>query len=199
MLHPEMGRTDPTILAQFRDSMKKFNATLDNTFSVVDYSKPYAFGRLNNDIIVLISSLGIPDEALLAKQQQYFRWIEDASTDVQKAIDFLSCLGEFAMAEKVLLDGLDDPRVQHRIRDMQTSEVNSFSKNGKTRCRAIIHKSRLLFGVCDPYGVLEEGEVHVRFTSSRQGAAALHEIDVLVVRNPCLHPGRYLIVSCIPS
>lgn len=44
MLHPEMDRAQGP-LAQFRRSMKKFNATLDNTFSVVDYATPYAFAQ----------------------------------------------------------------------------------------------------------------------------------------------------------
>lgn len=177
--------------------MKKFNATLDNTFSVVDYSKPYAFGRLNNDIIVLLSSLGITNEKLLAKQQAYFSWIEQAATDVNTAVDLLSCMGQFALAEKVLLDGLDDPGVQGRIRGLQSGEVAGFRKNDKIRCRTMVHKSRLLFGICDPHGVLNEGEVHVCFTSSRQGATSLHAIDVLVVRNPCLHPGRWFRVDAV--
>lgn len=188
-LHPKLDREKPEILAQFRGSMKKFNATLDNTFSVVGYSKPYSFGRLNNDIIVLISSLGITNEKLLAKQKEYFSWIEHASTEIAAAANFLSCLDEHNLAEKVFLNGLDDAAVQRKIRELQMKEVNAFRKNDKVKCHPVVHKSRLLFGICDPLGVLEEGEVHVRFTSSRQGATSLHATDVLVIRNPCLHPG----------
>jgi hypothetical protein len=189
MIHPPLDLAK-THLAQFRDSMKKFTATRDNTFSVVDYSKPYAFGRLNNDIIVLISSLGISNDVLLQKQREYFSWIREASQSVSSAVDFLSCLGNFPAAEKVLLRGLEDASVQKDIRSSQKSEINSFGKNGKTRVRMMIHKSRLLFGVCDPYGLLEEGQVHVRIMT-QHGATSLHETDVLVVRNPCLHPGRF--------
>jgi hypothetical protein len=52
----------------------------------------------------------------------------------------------------------------------------------------MIHKSRLIFGVCDPYGVLKEGQVHIRITTEN-GATTPINTDVLVVRNPCLHPG----------
>jgi hypothetical protein len=187
MQEPRLRKT-PQVLAQFRDSMRKFTATSDHIFSVVDYSKPYAFGRLNNDIIVLISALGISNDALLQKQREYFAWIRDAPTDAMRAVDFLSCLDRHDKAERVLLDGLDAPRVQATLRDAQMSEVKSFGKNEKIRVRMMIHKSRLLFGTCDPYGVLEEGQVHVRITNGK-GATSLHETDVLVVRNPCLHPG----------
>lgn len=192
MLHPELDRTHGK-LVQFRKSMKKFNATLDNTFSVVDYSTPYSFGRLNNDIIVLISSLGITNETLLAKQAEYFAWLQRASQDVPSAVDLLCALGNYGMVERVLLEGLDAVPVRTAMASLVSREVKSFRKDtGKARSRMIIRKSRLLFGVCDPFEVLREGEVHVRISEGRQPATSLSHIDVLVVRNPCLHPGDVL-------
>jgi hypothetical protein len=35
----------------------------------------------------------------------------------------------------------------------------------------IIQKSRRLYGVCDPFQVLKEGQVHIRITVSREGPA----------------------------
>jgi hypothetical protein len=186
MLHPQLRES---ILVQFRDSMRKFKATSDNSFSVVDNSQPYAFGRLNNDIIVLLNSLGITTETLLAKQREYFSWIEGATSDPVKAMDFLSAHGDYAMAERVFLDGLEDRTIISQIQALRTKEVASFRKNDKMRARMIIRKSRLLFGVCDPYQVLKDGEVHVRITDSRKGSTTLTNVDLLVVRNPCLHPG----------
>ncbi|KAF8555926.1 RdRP-domain-containing protein [Imleria badia] len=190
MMHPEMDK-EKKYLAKFRKSMKKFTTTQDHSFSVVGYSKPYAFGRLNNDIIVLLSSLGVTNEKLVAKQAEYFRCIEEASIDVAKAVDFVSCLGQYDLAERVLLNGLDDPTVSAQIRKAQMAEVSQFLKNEKPRSRMIIHKSRLLYGVCDPFKVLKEGQVHIRITSSK-GATTPINGDVLVVRNPCLHPGDCL-------
>lgn len=190
MLHLDL-KNGP--LAQFRQSMKKFSTTQNTTFSVVDYSQPYAFGRLNNDIIVLLSSLGITNDKLLSKQRDYFQWISDATQNVVKAVDFLSCLGQYPLAERVLLSGLDDPEVSKAIRKWQLSEIASFrNKSDKNRSRMMIHKSRLIFGVCDPYKVLKEGEVHIRITTSRNGPATPIHGDVLVVRNPCLYPGWFI-------
>ncbi|KAF8439377.1 RNA dependent RNA polymerase-domain-containing protein [Boletus edulis BED1] len=190
MMHPEMDK-EKKYLAKFRKSMKKFTTTQDHSFSVVGYSKPYAFGRLNNDIIVLLSSLGVTNEKLVAKQEAYFRWIEEASTDVAKAVDFASCLDQYDVAERVLLNGLDDPTVSAQIRRVQMAEISQFLKNERPRARMIIHKSRLLYGVCDPFKVLKEGQVHIRITSQK-GATTPINGDVLVVRNPCLHPGDCL-------
>jgi len=192
MLHPELDK-ERKHLVHFRRSMKKFNTTTANTFSVLGYSKPYAFGRLNNDIIVLLSSLGVTNEKLLAKQEEYFKWIEEAATNHLTAADFLSCIGKYEEAERVFLDGLDDPGVFKKVRDAQKSEVAKFRKqeSGKPRTRMMIYESRRLLGVCDPYGVLKEGEVHVRITT-RGGVTTLVNTDVLVVRNPSLHPGPSL-------
>ncbi|KAG7097929.1 hypothetical protein E1B28_005240 [Marasmius oreades] len=194
MLHPALDAAKPLHLAEFRKSMKKFTTTKNTTFSVVDYSKPYVCGRLNNDIIVLLSSLGITNENLIKKQQEYHTWITEAPTDPIKAFTFLSSMEEYQLAEKVLLDGLDDPTVQRGIKSRQDREVASFKgeKNNKNRSRMIIQKSRLLFGVCDPFGVLKEGEVHIRITTARAGPSTPIHGDVLVVRNPCLHPGDCL-------
>jgi len=193
MLHPDLDKEtdkEKKTLVQFRSSMKKFSTIENPTFSVVDYSKPYSFGRLNNDIIVLLASLGVPQEKLLAKQEAYFRWIEEASHNISGAIDFLSCLEKYDLAERVLLDGFDDRAVSQQIRALQMNEVRGFrGKNDKMKSRMMIHKSRLLFGVCDPYRVLKEGEVHIRIMSSRRGPTTPINGDVLVVRNPCLHPG----------
>ena len=189
MLHPELNKD---IVAQFRASQKKFRATTENTFSVVAYSSPYAFARLNNEIVVLLASLGIPSETFLRRQAEYHEWIRIASADWQVAFNILCALKQYEDAERLLLDGIESLQVQQRIRSVQHSEIGSFKKNEKFRARMIIPKSRSLFGVCDPYSVLNEGEVHVRVSIPRKGVTTLTNVDVLVVRNPCLHPGDCL-------
>ncbi len=196
MLHPQLD-AEKKHLAAFRKSMKKFTPTSDITFSVVNYSKPYTFGRLNNDIITLLSSLGISNEKILAKQQEYFDWIRRASEEYLIAVDLLSCLGDFAQAEAVFVKGLDDTDVQNSIRRLQSSEITALrnQENGKFKSRMMIHKSRRLFGVCDPFQVLKEGQVHIRIMIGRKGEATQVHGDVIVVRNPCLHPGELSVLS----
>ncbi|KAH8088982.1 RNA dependent RNA polymerase-domain-containing protein [Cristinia sonorae] len=190
MLHPELGVEN--IHVHFRKSQRKFLATRNDTFSVVNYSAPYTFARLNNEIVALLSSLGVTNDRFLAKQNAYHEWIMQASDDWEVAFDLVSGLGRFQLAERLLLEGIDSPAIRAEINRLQQSEVTGFKKKDRTRVRTLLSKSRFLFGVCDPYSVLQEGEVHVRVTIPRKGAATLTNVDVLVVRNPCLHPGDCL-------
>ncbi|KAG7440660.1 RNA-directed RNA polymerase [Guyanagaster necrorhizus] len=191
-LHPQLD-AELRKAKKFRKSMKKFTTTENPTFSVVGYSKPYTFGRLNNEIIVLLSSLGIPNENFLKKQDEYFDWLRRASYDPMAAVDFLSVVKDVESAGRVLLDGLDDPKVSAEIRRFQQKEIADFRKDGKKeRSRMIIKKSRKIYGVCDPFRVLKEGQVHIRITTGRGGPSTPIHGDVLVVRNPCLHPGDCL-------
>ncbi|GJE97878.1 RNA-directed RNA polymerase domain-containing protein [Phanerochaete sordida] len=176
----------------FRKSQKKFTATGNNTFSVVDYSVPFAFGRLNNDIVVLLASLGISTETFLAKQRAYYDWLGNASHDWEAAFDLLCAAGRHAAAERLLLDGADDPAVAREVRALQHAELAALRKNDRLRVRTLVRSARLLFGVCDPYGVLRPGEVHVRIMVPRKGVVTLTNVDVLVVRNPCMYPGDCL-------
>lgn len=189
MLYPELTEEHHI---HFRASQKKFTATTDHTFSVVDFSTPYAFGRLNNDVVVLLASLGVSSEKLLQKQEVYHQWICDAPRNWEIAFDLLCATNSYPMAERLLLSGLDDQTIQTKIRSLQLSELAGFKKNEKYRTRTIVSQSRLLFGVCDPYGVLKEGQVHVRVTVPRKGVTSLKSVNVMVVRNPCLHPGDCL-------
>ena len=139
----------------------------------------------------MLSTLGISNEALLAKQQDYFNWIRDASVSFEAAFDFVSALGQENEAERVLLDGLESPAVQKMVATFQGRELASFRKDEKKeKSRILVRKSRILFGVCDPFQVLQEGEVHIRITGARKGFTTLAETDVIVVRNPCLHAGE---------
>lgn len=205
MLHPALDAAKEHII-EFRKSQKKFVATVDDTFAVVGHSMPYTFGRLNNEIVVLLSSLGVSNEAFLRKQDEYFTWIRDASHDVLKGFELLSAVGEHAAAERLFLDGFEgqagadgrEPRrsdALNKVRSAQHKEIAAFRKNDdekKERVRMLVRKSRRLYGVCDPFRILREGEVHVRITTSRNGASTLKGLDVIVVRNPCLHPGDIL-------
>ncbi|EKM53816.1 uncharacterized protein PHACADRAFT_125775, partial [Phanerochaete carnosa HHB-10118-sp] len=176
----------------FRKSQKKFTATQNDTFSVVDHSTPFAFARLNNDIVVLLASLGISSDAFLAKQRGYHEWLQKASDGWEAAFDLLCAANRYAMAERLLLEGIDSKPVRQEIRALQNSELASIRKNDRLRVRTLVPKSRFLFGVCDPYSVLREGEVHVRIMIPRKGITTLTNVDVLVVRNPCLYPGDCL-------
>jgi regulator of nonsense transcripts 1 len=87
------------------------------------------------------------------------------------------------------MDGVES--VHSELAKLVNREYDSMlNKRQEQRCRILIPKSRLLFGICDPRGVLREGECSVRVTMDDGGQPqTLTGSNVLVTRNPCLHPG----------
>ncbi|PVG01695.1 RdRP-domain-containing protein [Serendipita vermifera] len=193
MMHPPLDKEQQRHV-HFRKSMKKFTATSNDTFSIVGHSQPYIYARLNSDIVTLLSALGITNETFLRKLHSYLDWLKKVPTELNAALNFLSSVGQHAEAERVLLEGLESPKIQAMLTDALKREIASFKKGdtNKDRLRLLVHDSRYLYGVCDPFQVLEEGEVFVSVTMPRGGPRAIHSCPVLVVRNPCLHPGDCL-------
>ncbi|KAI0407924.1 RNA dependent RNA polymerase-domain-containing protein [Xylaria palmicola] len=181
--------TDPRIFLKFRKSMKKFSGGEDMSFSVVEYSKPYVYGHLNDEVVILLHSLGISAETLLRKQAEHFQFLSEASKDPRVAFRFLCYINKIELAEKVLMQSLESVRPE--IRKLVNAEKGKMlSKKDTQKCRILVPKSRLLFGVCDAWGVLKQGECHVKVTTDEKGLPqTLTNSHVLVTRNPCLHPG----------
>ncbi|KAL9579667.1 MAG: hypothetical protein Q9203_006598, partial [Teloschistes exilis] len=185
-LHPELRGQ---ILVKFRESMKKFGGYHDPAFSVVEYSKPYGFGFLNDEVVLLLNGLGISEHVLTGKLKEYLDFLASVPSDPRAAFRFFSYNNEPDLAEKVLMDGLDS--VKSTAQSRVSNEISKLlNKRGERRARILIPQSRLLFGVCDPFGILKQGECFVRVTSDGDGVPkTVVGIEVLVTRNPCLHPG----------
>jgi hypothetical protein len=195
-------KTGPPV--HFRKSMRKFAGCRDDTLSVLEYSKPYSFGKLNAELITLLSSLGITDDIFLKKQREYFDLISNASKDPLQAFIFMSYMGEQNAAEGILLNGLQS--VGSALKAAQDSAwAKMYDKKGNEKAHIMVPQSRILFGVCDPTGqpgsegILKPYECHVRISSEGGGVRSLDGAFVIVARNPCLHPGdiRKLRVRCL--
>ncbi|KAK8041602.1 PhoH-like protein [Apiospora phragmitis] len=180
---------DGPIWLRFRKSMKKFNGGEVLAFSVVDYSKPYGFGYLNDEVVILLHSLGVSSETLRRKQHENLTFLAEATQNPHQAFRFLCYVGRPELAERALLDSLEAVRPQ--IAGLVHAEYDKMlNKRDEQRCRILVPQSRLLFGVCDAWDVLKEGECAVKITRDGDGLPyALKNTEVLVTRNPCLHPG----------
>lgn len=123
------------------------------------------------------------------KQEEHFQLLTDAARDPRAAFRFVSYINMPSLAERVLIDSLES--VQAQIHGLVRNEYTKMLNNrGEQKCRILIPKSRLLFGVCDAWGVWKEGECAVKVTMDSDGQpAALKGCDGLATRNPCLHPG----------
>ena len=177
------------IQVKFRESMKKINVGSDISFAVVEYSKPYAFGFLNDEVIMLLHALGVSECTFLRKQHEHLEFLGTALHDPRMAFRFLSFINEPDLAERVLLEGLEP--IKASVRSLVNKELGKMlNKREEQRCRILVPHSRLIFGVCDPCNVLREGECAIRTTMAADGVAkTIVNTEVLVTRNPCLHPG----------
>lgn len=147
-------------------------------------------------MVVLLHTLGISEDILLGKQKQHLDFLCNVSRgDSRAAFQFLSYCNRIDLAEKLLLEGPQavGPTLGRLVRQEYEKMLN---KRDEQRCRILIPKSRLLFGVCDPTskngrpGKLREGECFVRITHHNDGIPrTIINTEVMVTRNPCLHPG----------
>lgn len=140
--------------------------------------------------MLLLSALGISTEVLLRKQAAHFDRLRASVTDPVLAFSFLCSLDRFHQAEQLLLKGIEQST--GALRGLVATEYKKMlNKRELQKCRILVPESRLLFGVCDPRDVLEEGECFLRVTDEGHGGRpiTLNGCDVLVTRNPCLHPG----------
>ncbi|KAL4947610.1 RNA dependent RNA polymerase-domain-containing protein [Aspergillus filifer] len=110
-------------------------------------------------------------------------------TDPSVAFQFLCSLDQFDVAEKLVLQGID--QVSSTLRALVSAEYKKMLNKRETqKCRIFVPESRLLFGICDAREILEEGECFLRVTDDRNGCPiTISGCEVLVTRNPCLHPG----------
>lgn len=117
--------------------------------------------------------------------------LKNAENNFVDAFRFLSFINRPDLGERVLLDGVEQTQAQiHRLVNAELSKM--VNKRDEQRCRIFVKKSRLLFGVCDAWDVLREGECAVKVTMEEDGLPyALMSTEVTVTRNPCLHPGDW--------
>ena len=139
--------------------------------------------------MLLLHSLGISEAVLHRKQQEYFGFLSASITHPIVAFQFLSYTNNMELAERVLLDGIE-PLKDQILRLVKQELSKLVNKKGVEKCRIMIPQSRLLFGVCDSMNVLKEGECAVKVTMDGDGQPmAIKGMEILVTRNPCLHPG----------
>ena len=118
-----------------------------------------------------------------------FEVLEDAGSFVQEAkamTTLKSCFDMDAILNKFGSKMLLDPWWQGCLDTLWTH----LAEKARYKFAFPIDEGAHLLGVADPFGVLQEGEV---FISIRRDPDAAVEViggrDVVVYRNPCLHPG----------
>ena len=68
----------------------------------------------------------------------------------------------------------------------------------RRKSNIFVKDSARLIGVIDEHGILKEGEIFCRFSSNNNYQdSKIVTGDVMVTRNPCLHPGDIKVLKAV--
>ena len=191
---------------EFRKSMNKFSYTGPDDFYVVDHAKPYTIGRLNNQIIILLSALGIEDDVFLKKQVEHYHRLEAMFTEMSIAFEYLLATGKVELAGELFERGFTE-EVNRHLKEAYKHELKTSMKIKKRRTtegpshvnsekiRILVEKSRVVFAAADPTKKLGENQCFFRPTINNQSTTVVGHI--FCVRNPCYHAGDIVILEAV--
>lgn len=167
---------------------------------------------LNREIITLLSTLGVEDEAFEALQQDQLSLLAEMLNNRVAALNVLESLSG-ADSKNILVKMLHqgyEPSLEPYLLMMLSSCYEQQLSDLKSRCRIFVPKGRILIGVLDETGLLNYGQVYVRITMTKSelkgGDERLKKVDestccivgkVVVTKNPCLHPGDIRVLDAV--
>ncbi|URE25805.1 RNA-dependent RNA polymerase [Musa troglodytarum] len=193
-----------------RKSMLKFEST--NTMLSVTKWSEYLPCFLNREIICLLSTLGVKDEIFESMQHDQMQQLGKMLTDKEVALRVLDRMAgsEVRTAIKMLMQGYDpksEPYLSMMLkayRDCQLSDIRS-------KCRIFVPKGRVLIGCLDETCTLDYGQAYIKVTMTKEElqnedqtflkntdqTSAVVVGQVVVTRNPCLHPGDIRVLQAV--
>lgn len=194
-----------------RNSMLKFESK-NRMLCVTKWSESMPC-FLNREIISLLSTLGVKDEAFLARQQDQLNLLGRMLTDSKAALDVLEGLNG-ADSRSILVKMLhefNEPNSEPYLSMMLKAYYAYQLSDLKSRSRIFVPKGRVLVGCLDETGLLNYGEVFVRVTVKRttekfddnlrkggdDDSTRIIVGKVVVTKNPCLHPGDVRVLDAI--
>eukprot|EP00898_Chlorokybus_atmophyticus_P007222 jgi/Chlat1/7500/Chrsp61S00550 len=158
------------------------------------------FGGYKGVVITLLKTLGVEDNVFIDLQRDMVCKLELALKDRHKCRKLLSTSGvgsgAMAVAEAMLAAGagLHEPLLQAMLQAFRASQL----KELQLKSRILVPNGVLLMGVADEYGVLQPGEVFLQpFNPDADVTVAPVQGDVIVTRNPCVHPGDVRVLTAV--
>ncbi|CAF3656841.1 unnamed protein product [Rotaria sordida] len=190
--------TNPDEYVHFRKSMNKFTTEKNLSIDVVRTSLNPSVAYLNRQIILLLSSLGIPNSVFISLQDHMLQQLKALTENSHKACESLKELNEFGghgyhgflIAYLKSLGERKDPFVRQLLFVIKAFLV----KELRTKAKIRVPNSWSLLGVVDESRTLQYGQVFIQIDNSnnQQTEGSRTEIfqgPVVVTRNPCFHPG----------
>ena len=188
----------------FRPSMHKFHST-HREIELLNWAE-YRYGYLNRQIILLLSTLDIPDDAFLSLQDSYMTNIRKIFTNSQDLKRNIAIANKDETGGSEMIDVIVDMlskgysagndlfmyAVAQALYVRMTMEL-------RQRQRILIPESGCLMGVMDEFGVLEYGEVyvHIKFENNEETEDKEITGKVAVTKNPCFHPGDVRVLRAV--
>ncbi|KAJ4841082.1 hypothetical protein Tsubulata_048259 [Turnera subulata] len=194
-----------------RGSMHKFESE-NRMLNIASWSEVMPC-YLNREIVSLLSTLGVKDEAFLALQQVQLDLLGKMLNDRDAALAVLHNLSSsdsVNILTSMLLKGYE-PDAEPYLSMMLHSYHDNLLTDLKTRCRVFVPKGRVLIGCLDETGSLDYGKVYVRTTMTEaelksKDMSFFNKVDertsvivgkVIVTKNPCLHPGDVRVLEAV--
>jgi len=189
---------DPNLKPQtgllIRKSMKKFESgtkPLDSIW-LCNYSRPYSYGKLNRQFIMLLSSLGIDNDIFLRKQEEYYKMVESMTTSKEVAIKMLLWDNKPDKARELekCLDFHSHGDLYKNICKLQQKHIEKLFK-----LSVFIEDSRYVFGVCDQCDILEYGHCFIRPTIRGKPHTIIG--NIVIAKSPCYLLGDIRVLKAI--
>lgn len=203
-----------------RDSQEKFIAE-HKGLEIVRVSQ-FASATTNRQLIVVLSSLGVPDGVFCLKLQRQLRDLDQAMNDkftakelLQKNVDFnQTTLTLAAMIQEGFMD-TSEPFMMSMLRLWRAWSL----KYLKEKAKLFIEQGACLFGCVDEMAVLQGHwddrqppawasrkqkeaslpEIFLRVDMGRNGIYKVIEGVCILARNPSLHPGDIRVVRAVDN
>lgn len=202
-----------------RSSQDKFSA-LHNGLEIIRWSQ-FSLATLNRQLILVLSTLGIPDGVFHEKLRIMLRSLDEAMTDDAQAVYLLKKYVDpnqmTLTVSQMVLDGFRKSQEPFLISIMRLWRAWHL-KYLKEKAKVVIDKGASLLGCMDEIGTLKgffQDAVPPKDASYEEKLAALPEIFLQVLRpdtggkreiieglcilarNPSLHPGDIRVVRAV--
>lgn len=190
---------DPTSTKKLslRRSMRKYDSEIMK-LDVLAWTK-YQPCFLNRQLITLLSTLGVRDQIFEKKQREAVDQLNAILTDsprAQEALELMSPGENTNILKEMLLCGYEpnaEPFLSMMLRTFRASKLLEL----RTKTRIFVQRGRSMMGCLDETRTLDYGQVFVQFSKAASQRCYVIEGEVVVAKNPCLHPGDVRVLRAV--
>eukprot|EP01114_Cavostelium_apophysatum_P020114 TRINITY_DN6648_c0_g1_i4.p1 TRINITY_DN6648_c0_g1~~TRINITY_DN6648_c0_g1_i4.p1 ORF type:complete len:2434 (-),score=604.51 TRINITY_DN6648_c0_g1_i4:24-7325(-) len=145
---------------------------------------------LNRQIIILLSTLGVPDQVFLDLQERQIADLSELFINEKVAKRSIRNTCDLDLQLNLVHSVCNEPFFHRLLSAIYSSQVELL----RTRSRIFVEKGRNLLGVLDETESLEEGQIFVQFSyedeETQLTKTSIVTGKTVVCKNPCLSPGE---------